>query len=251
MTGAAVVFLLGLCVGSFLNVVIYRLPREETVVTGRSRCTSCGRTLSWRDLVPVASYLILGGKCRYCCERISPRYPLVELITGAVFAALFYRLGPSLVLLKYLCLACILIAASFIDLEHYLIPDRLTFTGLAVGGGFLLLNMEITIRSGLLGAFSTGGLLWLLALVSKGNVGGGDIKLAAVLGLFLGWPLGFLAVLLGLLLAGFAGVLLLATRLKGRKDPLPLAPFLSAGVFISFWWGSSLLSWYLRYFWGY
>lgn len=244
----AFAFFVGLCIGSYLNVVIYRLPRDQTSITGRSKCPCCGRVLAWKDLIPLLSYIILRGRCRYCRERISLRYPLVEVITGAVFAALFYRLGLDWVLLKYLCLASILIAASFIDLEHYLIPDRLTFIGFAVGGGFLLSNMEITIRSGLLGALSAGGLLWLLAVVSRGNVGGGDIKLATVLGLFLGWPWGFLAVLLGLFLAGAAGVFLLATRIKGRRDPLPLAPFLSVGALIAFFWGAPILFWYLGCF---
>ncbi|MGI9953180.1 prepilin peptidase [Moorellaceae bacterium AZ2] len=239
----------GLLIGSFLNVVIYRLPRGETIVFGRSYCPRCRTVLAWYDLIPLFSYITLRGRCRYCGGQISIRYPLVEAITGAVFAALFYRLGLDWVLVKYLCLACILIAASFIDLEHYLIPDRLTFTGLAVGGGFLLSNREITIGSGFLGALSAGGLLWLLALASRGNVGGGDIKLAAVVGLFLGWPWGFLALLWGLFLAGAAGAFLLALRVKGRKDPLPLAPFLSAGALIAFFWGPRILSWYWGLFW--
>lgn len=205
--------------------------------------------LAWYDLIPLFSYIILGGRCRYCREKISLRYPLVEVLTGAVFTALFFRLGFSVVLVKYLFFTCVLIAASFIDMEHYLILNRLIFTALVVGGGFLLSNIEITIGSGLLGAFSAGGLLWLLALLSKGNVGGGDIKLAAVLGLFLGWPLGFMAVLLGFLLAGIAGFFLLAARIKGRKDPIPLAPFLSTGAFIALFWGADILSWYLNRFW--
>jgi len=168
----------------------------------------------------------------------------VELITGAVFAALFYRLGPSLVLLKYLCLACILIAASFIDLEHYLIPNRLVLAGLVMAGGFLLLNMEITIKLGLLGALAAGGLLLFLAVVSRGNMGGGDIKLAAVVGLFMGWPWGFMAVVVGLFLAGAVGAVLMALRVKGRKDPLPLAPFLSAGALAVLFWGPQILAWY-------
>ncbi|GFN23293.1 prepilin peptidase [Thermanaeromonas sp. C210] len=234
----------GLLIGSFLNVVIYRLPRGETVVFGRSYCPGCRRVLAWYDLIPLVSYIILRGRCRYCGGRISPRYPLVELTTGAVFAALFYRLGPGWVLVKYLFLACFLIAASFIDLEHYLIPDRLIFAGLLVGGGFLLSNREITIGSGFLGALSAAGLLWLLALASRGNVGGGDIKLAAVVGLFMGWPWGLGAVLGGLFLAGAAGAFLLALRVKGRKDPLPLAPFLSAGALVAFFWGPQILAWY-------
>ncbi|MCG0277591.1 MAG: prepilin peptidase, partial [Thermanaeromonas sp.] len=219
------------------------------VVFGRSYCPKCKTVLAWYDLIPLLSYIILRGRCRHCRERISLRYPLVELLTGAVFAALFFRLGLSLVLLKYLCLASILIAASFIDIEHYLIPDRLNFTALAVAGGFLLSNIEITLTSGLLGAFLAGGLVWLLAVLSKGNVGGGDIKLAAAVGLFLGWPLGFIGVLLGFFLAGMVGLLLLLTRIKGRKDPIPLAPFLSAGAFISLFWGYDILSWYLNRFW--
>ncbi|MGB9662203.1 MAG: prepilin peptidase [Moorellaceae bacterium] len=249
IAGAAFTFLLGLCIGSYLNVVIYRLPRGENTVSGRSQCPRCGRILAWYDLIPLLSYLILGGRCRYCGERISFRYPLVEFLTGAVFTALFYRLGPSPVLLKYLVLACILISAAFIDVEHYLIPDRLIFTALIAGAGFLLTDMEINITLALLGALSAGGLLLFLALVSRGNVGGGDVKLATVIGWYLGWPWGLLAVVLGLLLAGMVGLFLLVLRLKSRKDLLPLGPFLAAGALATVFWGSRLLHWYLSRFW--
>lgn len=198
----AVVFLIGLCVGSFLNAVIYRLPRRESFITGRSRCPLCGHTLAWYDLLPLLSFLILLGRCRYCRAVISPRYPLIELLTGALFALLYLSFGLTAAFVKYAFFAAFLIVVSMIDLEHYIVPDRLVTAGLA--GGILLgvLSRDRGLFSALLGAGVAAGFLLLVALLSKGGMGGGDIKLAFVTGLFLGWPLGPLGIFLRFLPGG-------------------------------------------------
>ncbi|NPV28511.1 MAG: prepilin peptidase [Firmicutes bacterium] len=244
-----VLFLLGLFIGSFLNVVIYRMPRGESVVAGRSRCPACGQALAWYDLVPVLSYLALRGRCRYCRTPISPRYLLVELLTGAVFAALFYRFGPTPALAKYLFLGAVLIAATFIDLEHYLIPDRLVLAGLAGAAVLGFAAGDVGIWSALAGCAAGAGFLLLVVVISKGGMGGGDVKLAAVTGLFLGWPLGSLGIFLGACVGGLVAFFLLLFRIKGRKDPLPFGPFIALGSFLALLWGKEVISWYLGRFW--
>jgi len=243
-----VFFLLGLFIGSFLNVAIYRLPRGETIILGRSHCPACGQALAWYDLVPVLSYFALRGRCRYCGTSISPRYPLVELLTGAVFAALFYRFGPTPVLAKYLFLGAVLIAAAFIDLEHYLIPDRLVLAGLA---GAVILGFaarDVGIWSALAGCAAGAGFLSVIAVISKGGMGGGDVKLAAVTGLFLGWPLAALALFLAIVSGGLAAAIFLLLGIKGRKDPVPFAPFIAAGTLIAILWGAYIIGWYRQVF---
>ena len=181
---AAVVALLGLCFGSFLNVVIYRMPRGESIVTGRSHCTLCGHVIAWYDLIPLVSYLMLGGKCRHCKAAISRRYPLVECLTAGLFLALYLHFGWHPILLKYLFLAALLVAVSFIDLEHFIIPNRLVLAGVIFGIGFGFFIHDISLWSALLGAVSTAGFLLLVALISRGGMGLGDVKLAVVTGLF-------------------------------------------------------------------
>ena len=178
-----ILFLLGLCTGSFLNVVIYRLPRGESITFDRSHCPSCGKQLVWYDLIPVLSYLLLLGRCRSCHTRISIKYPIVELLTGIIFIVLFHHFGATLVFLKYLFLSALLVAVSFIDLEHYIIPNSLVITGLVGGVVLNLAARDVGVVSALIGIFVTSGFLLLIALISKGGMGE-DIKLAAVTGLF-------------------------------------------------------------------
>ena len=243
-----ILFLLGLCTGSFLNVVIYRLPRGESITFDRSHCPFCGKQLVWYDLIPVLSYLLLLGRCRSCHTRISIKYPIVELLTGIIFIVLFHHFGATLVFLKYLFLSALLVAVSFIDLEHYIIPNSLVITGL-VGGVFLnLAARDVGVVSALIGIFVTSGFLLLIALVSKGGMGGGDIKLAAVTGLFLGWPLAPFGLFLGACVGGLVAIFLLLFRIKERKDPQPFGPFIAVGTFFAFLYGFDVINWYLQYF---
>ncbi len=237
--------LLGLVVGSFLNVVVYRLPRGEQVVRGRSRCPACGAVLAWYDLVPVLSYLVLRGRCRSCRTPISPRYLVVELATGLLSAALFVRFGFGLGLAKYLYLAWLLVAATFIDLEHYLIPDKLVLAGLLGGLLFSALERDPGFWAAVALGLGTGLFFLLVALASKGGMGGGDVKLAALISFYLGWPLGLLAVFFGVCLGGAGALLLLALGRKKRKDALPFGPFLALGALAALFWGEEFLAWYL------
>lgn len=237
--------LLGLLVGSFLNVVIYRLPRGESIVSPPSRCPRCGTGLTVGDLVPVLSYLWLRGRCRYCGAGISPRYPAVELLTGGLFAGLYVHFGWQPLLAKHLFLAGLLVAAAFIDLEHYIIPNRLILAGLAGGVALNLWTRDLTLFSAMLGTLVPAVFFLLLAMATRGGVGGGDIKLVAVIGLFLGWPWALLAVFLGALAGGVPALALLLTGRKKRKDPLPFGPFLALGTMAAVFAGEPLVSWYL------
>jgi len=238
-------FLAGIIIGSFLNVLIYRLPRRESIIFPSSHCPHCGVALAVQDLVPLFSFLCLKGRCRFCGAAIHWRYPLAELLTGSVFVAFYTFFGLNILMLKYLFLACLLIAVAFIDLEHYTIPDSLNLTILAGG---ILLNAaarDLSVTSILLGAFIPAAALAVLAVVSRGGMGGGDVKLIGAAGIFLGWPGSIVALFLACLLAGALGSLLLLFKRKKRKDPIPFAPFISAGIFLNIFCGEALLKWYL------
>ncbi|PKM82040.1 MAG: prepilin peptidase [Firmicutes bacterium HGW-Firmicutes-14] len=238
------VFLLGLCIGSFLNVVIYRLPAGGSVSRPRSYCPGCGTTLKWYNLIPLASFLVQGGKCASCKAKISPRYFFVELLTGVLFLMIYKYYGISWQALSYWTFTAILIAVSFIDLDHRIIPNRVTAFG-AVTGALFALKTGVT--PSLAGFVLGGGLLLALAVLSRGNMGGGDVKLAAVMGLFLGWKLLIPALLWGFLLGAVVGVSLIVLGKAGRKSHIPFGPFLAAGSVISLLWGNQIITWYLNY----
>jgi leader peptidase (prepilin peptidase)/N-methyltransferase len=244
--------LLGLLVGSFLNVVIHRVPRKESVVRPRSRCPGCGTTLAERDNIPVVSYLLLRGRCRTCEEPISARYPLVEVLTGVAFATVGARFGVDWAVPAFLVLAAGLLAVSAIDLEHFLVPNRILLWTLALGVPLLVVaaatdHRWVDLRSAAIGAAVGFGLLLVINLINPRGMGMGDVKLAGVEGLFLGF-LGIGHVLLGLflgfLLGAVGGLLLIATGLRSRRDHVPFAPFLSGGALLAVLIGSPFLDWY-------
>jgi leader peptidase (prepilin peptidase) / N-methyltransferase len=245
---APALFILGLCVGSFLNVVIARVPEGRSIVSPGSACPLCDASIRWFDNVPLVSYTLLRGRCRNCGAPISPRYPIVELVTGLLFVLAGWErgLGPDLV--PALVLLATLVAITAIDLDRQLIPDVISLPGIAVG---LLLSM-ITGRPGwldsLLGVLVGGGIFLLIIVASRGGMGGGDMKLGAMLGAFLGWKLVLVAILLGVLAGGAVAIGLLALRRKGRKDAVPFGPFLALGGAVSLLWGWPVLEWYLGVF---
>lgn len=217
------------------------------MVWGRSRCPACGQVLAWYDLVPVASYLVLRGKCRYCKEKISPRYLAVEILTGTIFIVIFWYFGMTPSLFKYLFLGAILIAAAFIDLEHYIIPDQLLLVGLLGGVVLGQIAGDVGILSSLIGSVAAGGFLLAVAVASKGGMGMGDVKLAAVSGLYLGWPSMVLALFFATVSGGIVAALLLIFGVKGRKDAIPFGPFLAAGTLAAVLWGMPVIEWYKNF----
>ncbi len=245
---APALFVVGLCVGSFLNVVIARVPEGRSIVTPGSACPRCGAGIQWYDNIPLLSYALLRARCRRCGEPISIRYPLVELVTGLLFVLAGWQLGLDADLLPAALLLATLVAITAIDLDRQLIPDVLSLPGIVAG----LLLSALTGRPGwldsLLGALVGGAIFFLIIVGSRGGMGGGDMKLGAMLGAFLGWQLVLVAILLSVLVGGVVAIVLLALRRRGRKDAVPFGPFLALGGAIALFWGQALLKWYLGVF---
>lgn len=244
----ALVFLFGLCVGSFLNVVIARLPEGRSILTPRSACPRCGAPIRWHDNVPLVSFAVLGGRCRGCGAAISWRYPAVEAVTGGLFLLAFLRRGLTVDLAGALLLLGALVAITGIDLDHQIIPDVITLPGIAVGLGFGLATGHPPWLASLIGAAVGGGLFFLIIVASGGGMGGGDMKLGAMLGAFLGWRLLLAGVMVAVLTGGIVAIALLALRRRGRKDAIPFGPYLALGGAVALLWGEGIIEWYLTAF---
>ncbi len=239
---AAFLFILGTAFGSFLNVLIFRLPKGISIVSPRSFCPSCGKNIPWYDNIPILSYILLRGKCRNCGAKISIRYPLVEGLTGVLFLTGYLLYGLSLQYIEFLVLVLFLIPISFIDLDTMLIPDVLSIPGLMFGLLFALLRGRII--DGVSGAFAGASIIALLYFVGKliykkEAMGIGDIQLAALIGAFTGWKSMFFT----LFIASFTGAVygLIAVRGKKEENIVPFAPFLSLGAVVAYIGGKHLL----------
>ena len=236
---------IGLLIGSFLNVVIARLPAGQSVIRPGSACPRCGAPIAWYDNLPVVSFALLRARCRSCRAPIAWRYPLVELATGALFLLAYLRRGLTLDLAPDLVLLGALVAITAIDLDHQIIPDAISLPGIALGFAASLLPGGVGWRSSLIGILVGGGMFFAIIVLSRGGMGGGDMKLGAMLGAFLGWQLVLVAILIAVLAGGLVAIVLLALRRKGRKDPVPFGPFLALGGTMALLWGDRLLAWYL------
>jgi len=245
--------LLGLVVGSFLNVAIYRLPRRMRFVTGRSQCPDCGTQLKWYHNVPLVSYLALGGRCAFCSNRISLRYPLVELLNGVFYVYFFRELGFSFQFVAHAFLASALIVVFLIDLEHRLIPDSVTLPGMAVALVLSLSSDGIGIVAAAIGLFVGGGALYLLALLGdwlfkKESMGGGDIKMAAMLGAFLGWQKVLFVFIASAVIGLAVSLVLMLFSTKLRQERLvPFGPFLATAAMAAIFFGDQAIDFYLRH----
>lgn len=239
-----IVFLFGIILGSFLNSLIYRLPRRISILKGRSFCPKCFHELQAWDLVPLFSFIFLKGKCRYCKNPISGRYPLVEFLAGSGLALLFWFYGFSLTFFAWATLFLLLVPLFFIDLEHKLLPHALTIPGVFLGLGSQFAQGNFW--QSLLGA-AIGGILFLLIfLLWKGGMGEGDIKLAIMIGAFLGYPLVFLWFFFSFFLGAIGGLLGMAFfQLKG-KSAIPFGPYMAISAMITAIWGSGILEVYLK-----
>ncbi|MGE5593215.1 MAG: prepilin peptidase [Betaproteobacteria bacterium] len=224
--------MLGTVIGSFLGVCIRRVPRGESVVWPRSHCPRCGAALGPLEIVPVLSYVALRGRCRHCGEGISVFYPTMEIGMGLVFLLIVMGRGPTAEVLNYLVLASLVVVAAGIDLRHAVIPDRLTLPWMVVGvaaGAFWGLH-EVAMRA--VGIIVCGGLVFLIALLSRGGMGGGDVKLMALVGSFLGPWGGLASFMMACFIGAAVGVGLIAAGLKKRKDEIPFGPFIALGTII-------------------
>jgi leader peptidase (prepilin peptidase)/N-methyltransferase len=249
----ALAFIFGSIVGSFLNVCIYRLPRGLSIVSPSSRCTSCGTPIRPYDNIPIISFLLLGGRCRHCKSRISSRYPLVEALNGFIYMMVVLRFGLGFHTLVLMAYSSAMVVITFVDLDFQIIPDVITIPGIAVGliAGSLILPDPFD-RAFLLGfkaaaiGLASGGILFLvIAVLSKGGMGGGDIKMMAMIGAFSGWKSVLLTTFAGSLLGSIIGIALMVFKGKGRKTKIPFGPFLAIGAIISLFWGQEIAAFYL------
>ncbi len=241
------VFILGTILGSFLNVVIYRLPRRLSVVTPGSRCPHCQTPIRPYDNIPLVSFLVLRGRCRTCRAPISWRYPLVEAVTGLLLAALWLRFAPSATwvpLVADAVFVLMLVAVFFVDLDHQIVPNAITYPGLVIGLLFAILQGRVVLS--VLSALGASAFFLLIAIISRGGMGGGDIKLAAMMGAFLSWPGVAVALLLAFTLGASGGLVLMGLRKRTRKDPVPFGPSLALGGVIALFAADRILRWYLN-----
>lgn len=238
-------FILGLVFGSFFNVVGLRVPLKKSIVKPRSHCPSCGHELAWWELIPVVSYFLLKGRCRSCQEKISPIYPLFELMTGVLFVFAAYKVGFTLELLVALTLISLLVIVFIADLHYMLIPNKILLFFMPILVIERLFISEETLLSMILGLTIGFFIPYLIAVISKGGMGGGDIKLLAVLGFVLGWKQLLLAFFLSTFYGAIIGGYLLATKKKSRKEPIPFGPFIVFGTLTVYFYGKQILDWYI------
>jgi leader peptidase (prepilin peptidase)/N-methyltransferase len=244
----AIVLLLGLAIGSFLNVVIHRLPRGESLISPGSKCPSCGYALRPLDNIPVVSYLMLRGRCRACRIRITARYPLVEIATAALFVLHYVVFGWTPLLAVRLLFASALIALFAIDLEHHLLPDALTLPGIVLGL-LAALFLPPGFRDAVIGMVVGGGVLWLIGEAyyrysGEEGMGGGDVKMLAMIGAFLGWQLVIVTLVFSSIAGSLTGLLLIVTRKGGLKYALPYGTFLAIAAVVASLYGTHLVAWY-------
>ncbi|MBM7557953.1 prepilin peptidase [Halanaerobacter jeridensis] len=241
-----IIFIFGLMIGSFLNVVIYRIPNEQSITFGRSYCPNCETQLKYYDLIPVVSFLWTTGQCRYCEEKISWQYPVVELLTAFLFLGLYLKFSLTVKLGVLMLLISLLIASSIIDLQLQIIPNKITYFGIIIGLIFSLIFNYISIKLALLGLLIPAGFLLLIAVITKGGMGIGDVKFAAMIGTFIGPKLTLLGIFLGSLLGSIIALFLLLAGKKTRKSKLPFGPLIALGTIIMIFYGQVIIDWYLR-----
>lgn len=240
----ALFFIYGIIFGSFFNVVGLRVPKKESIVAPPSHCPTCKRKLGIMDLVPVFSYLFLRGKCRGCGEKISPIYPMMEFLTGLLFSFSFYQIGFQLELVVALLFVSLLVIITVSDIAYMLIPNKILWP---FGVGLLLLRFVSPLApwwDSLLGAVVGFGVLLLIGILSKGGMGGGDIKLFFVIGLVLGTIQTLLTLVLAAFIGTVVGLFILRRLGKDRKTPIPFGPSIAAGALIAYFWGEKIVGWY-------
>lgn len=246
-------FFLGACLGSFANVIVYRLPRGESVVRPRSRCQSCQAKIAWYDNIPIMSWFLLRGKCRRCRARFSLRYALVEFLMATTFAGLYYKFGASWLLLEYCIFAFGLITASFIDFDHMILPDEFTLSGIALGLVGAFFNPEREFLPALGGVLLGGGSLWAVAAIysafrKQEGMGGGDIKLLAWIGGILGWTSVPFVIISSSLIGSIVGVTILIKTKGGLSRAIPFGPYLALGAILFIFCGQKLTAMYFHFF---
>jgi len=244
------IFILGLIVGSFNNVCIYRIPRNESIVYPASHCPNCRTKIKPVDNIPLLSYILLKGRCRNCKSKISIQYPIVELLTGLTYLIIYLIYGLSIQSLVYIILSSALIIIAFIDLQKQIIPDIISLPGIVIGLILSFIVPYIAFINSALGALVGGGIILIIAWVGsiifkKEAMGGGDVKLAAMIGAFLGWRYMVISLFLGFFLGALAGIFLILSKIKRKEDMVPFGPFIALGSIITLLCGEKIIAWYI------
>lgn len=242
--------ILALFIGSFLNVVALRVPQKESILKPGSHCPHCQEPLKWYDLIPVFSYILSLGRCRACKEKISPLYLLGELSTLVLFLLVPLRIGFTWELLVAYPLMMILVVVLISDLKYKIIPDRIIYPGIVLMFILRIFIHPLGFSSYIIGALSAGILLFIIAIVSRGGMGGGDIKLFFLLGLVLGWQGALLTLLISVFLGTLVGIILLLSGHVKRGEPIAFGPYIVVGAVIAYFWGAGIISWYVGFFMG-
>lgn len=250
---AVMFFIVGACIGSFLNVVIYRVPEGQSVISPASHCFACNHAIPFYFNIPILSYLILKGKCGFCKAPISMRYPLVELLTGLFALAIFFKFGLTPAAIFYFIFGAMLIAISFIDLDHQIIPDKLSLPGIVIFATSCLFVPQMRIDSVILGIITGGGILYAVALFyyylrKRHGMGGGDIKLLAMIGAATGVKGVLFTLFTGSVFGTFGGLAAMAVAGKSEKTKakIPFGPFLSMGAVLYIFYGDAMIRWYIN-----
>ena len=249
------IFVLGLTVGSFLNVCIYRLPREKSIIKPRSHCPNCNKLIRWFDNIPLLSFIALSGKCRYCKAKISFQYFIVELLTGLLFLLFYNNFGFTFFSLIYIIFVCGLIIATFVDFNFRIIPDEINMGGIILGliVSFIYPYLHnssshlIGLYRSFLGIVIGGGIIWITGIIGdfifkKETMGGGDVKLLAMIGAFLGWKLAVLTFFISPIFGAVVGIII---KLKTKSSLIAYGPYLSLSSIIALFWGGNILRWLL------
>lgn len=250
------IFLIGIVFGSFFNVCIFRIPNKQSILNPQSYCYNCNTMIRYLDLIPILSWIFLKGKCRYCGQKISLRYPLIELLTGILFVMTYNVYGLNFVTINYLVLISLLIIITFIDIDHYIIPDRIIIFGSIFALLFKLMNQVISTKDSIIGGIVCGGGMFILInlielVVKKEAMGGGDIKLFFMIGLFVGLKLGLLTILMSIYVGAAYGIVTIVySKIKKQEyNPMiPYGPFISVGAFIAVLRGTNIINWYMDLF---
>ena len=246
------IFILGLIVGSFSNVCIYRIPRNESIIYPASHCPKCRSKIKPVDNIPLLSFILLKGRCRNCKSKISIQYPVVELITGLIYLIIYLTYALSVQTLIYIILSSALIIIAFIDLNEQIVPDVISLPGIVIGFIISFFVPYISFINSALGVAVGGGIILIIGLggsviFKKEAMGGGDVKLAAMIGAFLGWRYIIISLFLGFFLGALAGIFLIISKIKSREDVVPFGPFIVLGSLITLLWGEKIINWYIGF----
>ncbi len=241
-------FLLGTIIGSFLNVVIYRIPNNQSIISPPSHCPVCKNRLKWNDMIPIFSYIFLRGKCRYCGTKISLRYPIIEALTGLAFVGIGLRYGWSLQFFEYIIFSSLLIAVSFTDLFYGIVPDIIVIPGIAIGLIFSIIKGKAVFMSSLFGMLGLFVFFLVVILLTKGGMGEGDATLGAMIGSFIGFKFSLATLVISFILGSIVGIVLLIFFRKNGKDSMPFGPYLAVSAYIMLLYGYQIILIYQKLF---